>query len=91
MITIVIMITIILQLFHHIGSLLPPEEAQPKFLQVYFLDTFAEQASVRGGRSLSQEIIRNLTDWFHHNNHYVRELKTAKEIIEECTSKNERS
>ena len=78
-----IMITSILQVFHRIGSLLPPEEVQPKFLQVYFLDTFAEQATVRGGRGLKQEILRNLTVWFNHNNYYIRELKTAREIIEE--------
>ena len=65
-----------LQVFHRIGSLLPPAEAQPKFLQVYFLDSFAE-------RGLSQDILKNLTEWFHHHNHYVRELKTAKDMIEE--------
>ena len=63
-------ITFLLQVFHRIGGLLPPEEVQPKFLQVYFLDTFAEQATVRGGRGLSQEILRNLTEWFHQNNTY---------------------
>ena len=47
------------------------------------MDTFAEQATVRSGRGLNQEILRNITDWFNYNNHYVRELKTAKDIIEE--------
>ena len=71
-------------MFHRIGSLLPPEEAHPKFLQVYFLDCFAEDAA-RGIQGLNKQIIRNITSWFHQNNHYVRELKTAKEIIQENT------
>ena len=36
--------------------------------------------SVQG---LNKQTIRNITSWFHLNNHYVRELKTAKEIIQE--------
>ena len=36
------------QVFHRIGSLLPPQEGQPKFLHVYFLDSFAQQTEIRG-------------------------------------------
>ena len=81
-IMIVKMIIYYFQVFHRIGSLLPPEEVHPKFLQVYFLDCFAEDAA-RGVQGLNKQTIRNITSWFHLNNHYVRELKTAKEIIQE--------
>ena len=65
-----------------IGSLLPPEEMRPKFLQVYFLDSFAETSS-RGVLGLYEHIIENITHSSHLHKHYMRELKTAKELIEE--------
>ena len=66
------------------GSLLPPEEMRPKFLHVYFLDSFAELRLLAGGvLGLNEQIIENITHCLHLHNHYVRELKTAKELIEE--------
>ena len=59
------------------------QEGQPKFLQVYFLDSFAQQTEIRGqNRRLNQQLLGNLTEWFQDNNH-VQQLKTAKDIIEE--------
>ena len=55
---------------------------RPKFLQVYFLDSFAETSS-RGVLGLNEHIIENITHCLHLHNHYVRELKIAKELIEE--------
>ena len=72
----------LLHVFHRIGSLLPPEEVQPKFLKIYSLESFADETITRGGRDLNQESLRDLNEWFHHNNHYVRELKTAKDTEE---------
>ena len=53
-----------------------------KFLQVYFLDSFAKTSS-KGVLGLNEHIIENITHCLHSHNHYVRELKTAKELIEE--------
>ena len=54
----------------------------PKFLQVYFLDSFAETSS-RGVLGLNKHIIENITHCLHLNNHYLREITTAKELFEE--------
>ena len=70
-------------MFHRIGSLLPPEEGQPKFLQVYFLDSHAKELAARNHSGLKLHILEMPTKWFHENNHLVRELKTAKDVLAE--------
>ena len=42
------------QVFHRIGSLLMPEEGQPKFLQVYFLDSHAKDLAARNHSELQE-------------------------------------
>ena len=71
------------QVFHRIGTLLPPVDTQAMFLQVYFLDTLAEQVQTRQFGQLRPEILHELTEWFMANNHLIRSLKTARENIEE--------
>uniref|UniRef100_UPI0035901195 uncharacterized protein n=1 Tax=Myxine glutinosa TaxID=7769 RepID=UPI0035901195 len=78
------------QAFHRIGSLLPPEEGQPKFLQVYFLDSHADELTARNHSSLNPHILRNLTIWFHDNNHLIRQLKTAHDVLAEGSNNEER-
>ena len=71
------------QVFHRIGTLLPPVNTQAMFLQVYFLDSLAEQVQSRQFGQLRLDILQELTDWLMANNHLVRSLKTARESIEE--------
>jgi hypothetical protein len=71
------------QAFHRIGSLVPPEEGEPKFLQVYFLDTHAQELATRNNVNLKRNILEKLTQWLHENNHLVRQLKTARDVIAE--------
>ena len=51
------------QAFHRIGTLLPPAEGQPKFLQVYFLDSHADELTARNHNSFNALILRKLTLW----------------------------
>ena len=46
------------------------------------MDSFAETSS-RGVLGLNEHIIENITHCLHLHKHYVRALKTAKELIEE--------
>ena len=71
------------QVFHRIGDLLPPVNTRPMFLQVYFLDSLAEQVRARLFGQLRPEILQQLTEWFMQNNHLIRTLKTARETIQE--------
>ena len=76
------------QVFHRIGTLLPPVDTRAMFLQVYFLDSLAEQVQTRQFGQLRPDILQELTEWFMANNHLVRSLKTAKENIEETVAEN---
>ena len=78
------------QVFHHIVSLLPPKEDQPKFLQVYFLDSHTKELAARNHSSLKPHILEMLTKWFHENNHLVHELKTARDVRAEGGNSEER-
>jgi len=78
------------QVFHRIGSLLPPEEGQPKFLQVYFLDSHTKELSARNHSDLKPHILEMLTKWFHKNNHLLRKLKTARDVPAERGNSEER-
>lgn len=71
------------QVYHKIGSLLPPSHQDAKFLQVYFLDSVENEISARSHSNLNPEIIDGLTTMLHENNQYVREIKTAKEVIDQ--------
>ena len=71
------------QVFHRIGSLFPPNEGHPKFLQVYFMDNLQTELEHRGrGQNLNHDILQTLTLWFHENNKYIKDLKTAREQIQ---------
>ena len=76
------------QVFHRIGTLLPPVDTQAMFLQVYFLDSLAEQVQTRQFGQLRPEILQELTEWFMANNHLIRSLKTAQENIQETAAEN---
>ena len=86
------------QVFHHVGSLLLPEEGQPKFLQVYFLDSHAKELAARNHSGLKPHILEMLTKWFHQNDHLktlVSHLVSSKlqemYLQKEATLKSTRS
>ena len=68
---------------HKIGSLIPSEEGQPKFLQLYFYDT-DEATEHRIGLmpKLCPKILKELTDIIQENNCYVKSFKAAYELVD---------
>lgn len=67
------------QVYHRIGSLLPEENGDPKFLQIYFVGEDQLEAEYRCDNfpRLREHLVLGLQQMLHHNNSYVRELKTA--------------
>ncbi|KAG7177471.1 putative Helitron helicase-like domain at N-terminus-containing protein 2 [Homarus americanus] len=70
------------QIYHQLGSLMPPEDRRARYIQVYFLDTLEDQLRARGEhQNLNVDILERITAWLNENNHYMRELKTALEQV----------
>ncbi|KAG7159266.1 putative Helitron helicase-like domain-containing protein 3 [Homarus americanus] len=70
------------QIYHQLGSLMPPEDRRARYIQVYFLDTLEDQLRARGEhQNLNADILERITAWLNENNHYVGELKTALEQV----------
>ncbi|ELT97359.1 hypothetical protein CAPTEDRAFT_185184 [Capitella teleta] len=68
------------QCYHRIGSLLPPENGESKFLQVYFLNGEEEiQQRCKLNAGLRRDIIQELQDILHELHPYVSSLKYALE------------
>lgn len=69
------------QIYHRIGSLLPSENDDYKFLQIYFMGDKEEESNRRcniiGGTR--HEIITILQELFHTHNNVVKMFKTAFE------------
>ena len=71
------------QVFHRIGSLMPPSNQPPQFLQIYFLDSRCEETRARMSITFGlKHIIDNLYTMLHQCNHSVQLLKTARELLE---------
>ena len=70
------------QLCHLIGSLLPPHDREPSFLQIYFMDG-DEQITRRNNvtTGLCHNTLLDIQDVLSENHVYVRELKCAYEFI----------
>lgn len=71
------------QIYHQIGSLLPENESDSKFLQIYFMgdkemETDRRCAVNQGTR---REIIAELQEFLHQNNRLVQTFTTALEQI----------
>ena len=66
---------------HFIGSLLPADGAQAKFMQIYFLD---DQIATRAGlfEGLNIEVLRLLEDMLQRCNAYVQALRPAKQMLD---------
>ena len=65
---------------HRIGSLLPAEDAQPQFLQVYFYERKLE-ARMDMFEGLRPDVLRELHDMLHASNVYVRVLRSALKLV----------
>jgi hypothetical protein len=70
------------QRYHRIGSLLPPQNEQSKFMQVYFLNGNEEmQQRCRLNAGLRPDVIQQLQDILHESHPYVADLKYALEQV----------
>ncbi|CAH0697151.1 unnamed protein product [Spodoptera exigua] len=71
------------QVYHQIGSLLPTDT--PKFLQVYFISDFHEQANVRSRHipNLDSGLVRGLQSMLHNVNPHIENFKAALASVPE--------
>ncbi|KAI7725389.1 hypothetical protein M8C21_007210, partial [Ambrosia artemisiifolia] len=82
------------QISHWIGSLCPPSNEKPRFLQLYIYDNENEVANRlrffgdSSQRTLSVDIVRTLNDVLTTHNEYVRLFKTAKDMAESMENNN---
>lgn len=69
------------QIYHRYGSLLPEDDKNPQFVQIYFLGDPSTEANMRWNRipTLNKEIISSLQDMLHSHNGYIKIFKTALE------------
>ncbi|KAK9669021.1 hypothetical protein RND81_13G103600 [Saponaria officinalis] len=73
---------------HNIGSFLPRDGKQPRFLQLYFYDTESEIAqritslSAGGKNELDPEIVEGLSNMLYEHNVLAKMCKMAKERLE---------
>ena len=76
------------QVYHLIGSLLPQNE--PKFLQIYFVSNYNEQAHIRHDNfpGLNINLISQLQNMLHQVNPYVRSFKAAIDSIPQGQNNN---
>ena len=73
------------QIYHQIGSVLPPDGEEPKFLQIYFMGD-SEQESARRCTvidDLRPNIVSNLQTMLHAHSPHVRE--TSKWLLSRVT------
>ncbi|CAN1164069.1 hypothetical protein LINPERPRIM_LOCUS32980 [Linum perenne] len=76
------------QIFHRIGSLLPPEGNVPLFAQLYMVDTASEVehrmssfTTAANSNPLRPQIIKDLKDMFHEHNVLARVFRSARDRI----------
>jgi hypothetical protein len=79
------------QVHHRIGSLVPPDDGPPKFIQLYIYDTTNEirnrlhslDAEDSATRSLSPSVVNTLIQMLGDHNSFVNKLRTARERLQE--------
>ncbi|XP_043468040.1 uncharacterized protein LOC122502180 [Leptopilina heterotoma] len=71
------------QVYHLIGSLLPPSNQPSSYLQIYFISDAQEQVQRRMSvfSDLDFEILNQLQDLLHENNNLIRSFKNALQIL----------
>ncbi|KAL3636382.1 hypothetical protein CASFOL_020929 [Castilleja foliolosa] len=76
------------QISHWIGSLCPPDNQGPRFLQMYISDTFNEVSNRMrlfnrpGQCSLSEDVVQNLSSMLSSCNEYARLFRNAADLCD---------
>ena len=72
------------QVYHCVGSVVPSMGESPKFCQIYFIDNQESQVATRCQivGSLRSDIVSNINQLLHNDNHYVKLFKVAKEMFD---------
>ena len=72
------------QVYHRIGSVVPSIGASLKFSQIYFIDNQESEMATRCQivSSLRPDIVSNISQLLHNDNHCVKLFKVAKEIFD---------
>ncbi|GFT29866.1 uncharacterized protein TNCV_4892451 [Trichonephila clavipes] len=67
------------QVYHRIGSIFPCLAEEPKFLQIYFIDSNTKQAEqcCKIVQQVKQDLVLKLQDMLQHNNSYIKSFKSA--------------
>ena len=67
------------QVYHRVGSLLPPENEEPKFLQIYFMGDERQEAQQRCNNipGTRQDIVTEVQQMLHQHNDYVHIFKST--------------
>jgi len=67
------------QVYHRVGSLLPPTNEEPKFLQIYFMGDERQEANHRCNNipGTRQDIVTDLQRMLHEHNSYVHIFKST--------------
>jgi hypothetical protein len=67
------------QVYHRVGSLLPPSNEEHKFLQIYFMGDDRKQVQQRCKNmpGVREDIVKKLQQMVHEHNTYVEFFKTA--------------
>ncbi|KAB0790841.1 hypothetical protein PPYR_15004, partial [Photinus pyralis] len=67
------------QIYHRAGSLLPPSDADYKFLQIYFMGNSSEELDTRCAinSSVKKSVVKQLQTFFHEHNKLVKLFKAA--------------
>ncbi|KAL4125969.1 hypothetical protein QTP88_010201 [Uroleucon formosanum] len=77
------------QVYHLIGSLQALPQQNPQFLQIYFVGDDERETRLRCNHfvDVKQSLVKQLEAMLHHNNPYIKDLKTTIERVPQ-NSKN---
>ena len=76
------------RIYHWIGSMCPPPDKKPKFLQLYIYDTTHEidnrlEQFKNSQHRLERQIVENLKELLDRNNRLVKLFRTARDKMED--------
>lgn len=78
------------QIYHRMGSILPPIDDDPKFLQIYFMGQVDDHAQVQRRQQCNpgtkEYIVRQLQIMLHESNELVKIFKQAKDDPRLCSN-----
>lgn len=70
------------ELYHHVGSLVPPDDHAPRYAQLYIYDSqFALNARAERNSNLSRETLRVLQETLTETHRYVQLYRHAFEVL----------